>query len=198
MLRLPPFVSKGASVKRFSTVALMATLFFANNIYAQSTGIKDFRQITAALSRATRVPASTGAIVEYYKSIEKNLPVMGIEDEYNAAVSKAMIGLSFRYCNELVKAEAESTGSPETRRIFRYIDFSQPASAVSEEAKNYAIQSLYRAFLDRSPSTREQEAMYSAVETLLMDTELNPTTHLRTALGFLCTMTASSMSFMAE
>lgn len=175
---------------------IVAQCFWSATAAAQSNKIKDYRQIVAALSQATGVSPSTPEIQSYYVLIEKNLPVQGTEEEYSMAMSKSLVGLSKRYCDEFVKKTVNTQAS---QRIYlKEVNFSNAPSTVTMQVVEHIAKDLYTMFLDRSPVVAEQNALTQLIVKLLSMDPAGNTHDVAKTVSETCAVVGSSISFLVD
>ena len=183
-------------MRKLLCTSAVILLFSSVSAFAQSNRIKDYRQIVAALSQSTGVSAATPDIQEYYILIEKNLPVQGTEEEYSMAMSKSLVGLSKRYCDEFVK---KTVSAQANQRVYlKEINFKEAPSAVSLQSKEMIALDLYRMFLDRNPVLAEQDALLQLINKLLSLDPSGQTHNVAQTVSETCAVVGSSISFLVD
>ena len=177
-------------------LGLSAILLFGTTAMADTSklALKNFREIYSSLARVTGVDPSSQDVTAYYQQVIGQLPRSGTLSEFNAQTLLAATGLGSVFCNHEITADV-TAGTPKTG-LNAGVDFTQGPKAITAAQRTQLIQNYISAFLQRDPTSNEQQNL-SALFAGQTDATNTPA-QTQNAILAVCSALTASIEFLSN
>ena len=178
------------------SVGVLTILCIGNPAHATSLGLKNFRELPAALTVATGVPLTTPSIQLTLKKVASQLPLKGQVEEMSSPYILAVTELVGDFCQEMITQESAKPAAE--RLAFRDVDFKVGPKQFVPATKDAVINELSDIFWGRGPTGEEMASLKQSVDEGATGVSTSSTAETTNLMKILCSTFGTSLEFLID